>query len=150
MRFPVYRQLDAMDCGPTCLRMVAKFHGRSFSLPYLRDRSFITRDGVSLLGISEAAEHIGMRTLAAKVPFEVLEREAALPCIVHWHGNHFVVVHQIKNRKVQVADPAHGLVTYTREEFKKAWINGAAAEGESVGIALLLEPSPSFRTSSSS
>jgi ATP-binding cassette subfamily B protein len=145
MRFPVYRQLDAMDCGPTCLRMVAKFHGRSFSLPYLRDRSFVTREGVSLLGISEAAEQIGMRSLAAKVPFEVLEKDAPLPCIVHWHGNHFVVVHGIKDGKVEVADPAHGLVSYSRDEFKKGWINGAAAQGETAGVALLLEPTPAFR-----
>jgi ATP-binding cassette subfamily B protein len=95
-KFLHYQQLDMMDCGPTCLRMVAKHYGRSYTVQSLRDKSGIGKDGVSLLGISEAAEAIGFRTMGAKISFEKLAQEAPLPCIVHWQQNHFVVVHSIK------------------------------------------------------
>ena len=92
MAFPTYRQLDQMDCGPTCLRMIAKHYGRHYSLDSLRNISSITREGVSMLGISEAAEKIGFKTLAASVDFEQLDKEVSLPCIIHWNQGHFVVV----------------------------------------------------------
>ena len=91
-KFPFYQQLDQMDCGPTCLRMIAKYHGRSLNLQKLRDSSGFSREGVSLLGISEAAEGVGFRTLAVKVPFQKLIKDAPLPCIIHWQQNHFVVL----------------------------------------------------------
>ncbi|WP_338875413.1 peptidase domain-containing ABC transporter [Spirosoma sp. SC4-14] len=94
--FSHYTQLDQMDCGPTCLRMVAKHYGRSFTAQSLRERAQIGKEGVSLLGISEAAEAIGFRTMGVKVPFEKLATEAPLPCIVHWDQNHFVVIYAIK------------------------------------------------------
>ena len=119
--FPFYKQLDQMDCGPTCLQMVAKHYGRYFSLQDLRKKSFITHEGVSLLGISDAAESIGLRTVGVKVQFERLEEDAPLPCVVHWYQRHFVVVHKIKKGKVFVADPAKGLMTYTKDEFLKGW-----------------------------
>lgn len=112
-----------MDCGPTCLRMVAKYHGKSYSLNYLRDKCFLTREGVSLLGISDAAESLGLRTLSARISFEQLKEEAPLPCIVHWRQRHFVVVHRIRRGKVYVADPAHGLVTYSESDFLDGWIS---------------------------
>jgi ATP-binding cassette subfamily B protein len=87
-----------MDCGPTCLRIVAKFFGKNYSLSYLRDRSYITKSGVSLLGISEAAESIGLHTQGAKLTWEQLRNEAPFPCIVHWRNRHFVVVYKIKKR----------------------------------------------------
>ncbi|AKD56639.1 peptidase domain-containing ABC transporter [Spirosoma radiotolerans] len=96
MKFPYYTQLDQMDCGPTCLRMVAKHYGRSYTVQTLREKSQIGKEGVSLLGISEAAEGIGFRTMGIKIPFEKLATEAPLPCIVHWDQNHFVVVYDIK------------------------------------------------------
>ena len=88
-----------MDCGPTCLRIIAKYYGKSYSLAFLRERSYITRSGVSLLGISEAAESIGLHTQGAKLTWEQLRNEVPLPCVVHWKKNHFVVVHRIKKRK---------------------------------------------------
>ncbi len=94
--FPHYTQLDQMDCGPTCLRMVAKHYGRLFTVQSLREKAQIGKEGVSLLGISEAAENMGFRTLGVKIPFEKLANEAPLPCIVHWDQNHFVVVYAIK------------------------------------------------------
>lgn len=145
-RFPHYTQPDAMDCGPTCLRMIAKYYGRSYSLQKLRERSFITRAGVSLLGISDAAESIGLRTIGVRITFDKLE-EAPLPCIVHWNQEHFVVVYKIKKRKgvtkVFVADPANGKAEYTKEEFCKCWIS-TKNEQENVGVALLVEATPEF------
>ncbi len=145
--FPHYKQLDAMDCGPTCLRMVAKFYGKSYSLQFLRSRSFITREGVSMLGISDAAESIGFRTKGYRLTWEQLRDEVPFPCIVHWNQRHFVVVYGIKKRNgkelVYVADPAQGLLTYTKKEFLKCWVS-TKKEGEKEGTALLLETTPAF------
>lgn len=146
-KFTHYHQHDAMDCGPTCLRMVAKHHGKNFSIQSLRDNSYLSREGVSLFGISKAAESIGFRTIAVKTSFEQLQEEAPLPAIVHWNQNHFVVVYQIKTKGektiVSIADPAGGLVYYTKEEFLRCWISDSM-EGKDVGVALLLEPTPDF------
>jgi ATP-binding cassette subfamily B protein len=143
MQFPFYKQHDAMDCGPTCLRMVAKFHGKSYSLSYLRDKCFLTREGVSLLGISDAAESLGMRTLSARISFEQLKEEVPLPSIVHWRQRHFIVVYRIKRGTVYVADPAHGLVAYSESDFLDGWIS-SRDNGSSQGVALMLEPTPEF------
>ena len=143
--FPFYQQLDRMDCGPTCLRMIARHYGKHWSLQDLRDRSGINREGVSLLGISEAAEKIGFRTLGVKIAFAQLTSDVPLPCIVHWQQEHFVVVYKISRRRfrkevtVHVADPAKGLLTYSREEFCAGWTVGG---GE--GLALALEPTAAF------
>ena len=150
MRFTHYYQLDAMDCGPTCLRMVARHYGKTYSLDTLRQRCEYTRTGVSLLGISNAAESIGMRTLGAKLSFEEL-CQAPHPSIVHWNQRHFVVVYKIKGKAeggkrkgvVYVADPASKKIVYSEEEFKKCWISTKSG-GEDKGIVLLLEPSPEF------
>lgn len=136
-----------MDCGPSCLRMIAKYYGKAYSLQKLRELSHITREGVSLLGISDAAEAIGFRSMGAKLDFKNLKKEAPLPCIAHWKQNHFVVVYNIKRKKgkewVYVADPAHGHIKYTQSEFLKGWIS-TKSEGINEGICLLLEPSPDF------
>ena len=132
-----------MDCGPACLRMIAKFYGKHFSLPYLREKSFIDREGVSLLGISYAAEAIGFRTMSVKIPFQQLLDEDVVPFIAHWRQKHFVVVYKVKKNKVYVADPAHGLVTMSRQEFCDGWISDSS-DNVDYGIALLLETTPSF------
>ena len=142
-RFPHYKQPDAMDCGPTCLRMIAKFYGRNFNLNYLREQSHISREGVSLLGISDAAEAIGMRSLGTKVTYAQLVKDVPKPCVVHWDQNHFVVVYQVKKGKVYVADPAFGLVSYAEQEFKKHWL-ATVSDGEEKGICLMLQPTPDF------
>ena len=96
--FPHYQQLDSMDCGPSCLRMIAKYYGRTYSLQTLRERSFITRQGVSMLGISDAAESIGMRTQGVRVSLQQLIEDVPLPCILHWNRNHFVVLYDIRKK----------------------------------------------------
>ncbi|RDB05079.1 peptidase domain-containing ABC transporter [Runella aurantiaca] len=156
--FPFYKQLDAMDCGPTCLRMVAKYHGQSYGVQPLRAAAEIGKEGVNLLGIAQAAESIGFKTLGVKVTLQKLLEEAPLPCIVHWGQNHFVVVYgkgigalssmrrkggDVTPRGIEVADPAAGLLTYTYKEFESKWAT-TVVDGEKVGVALLLEPSPKF------
>lgn len=142
-RFPFYKQLDSLDCGATCLRMIAKHYGRHYSLPTLRQRSHIDHQGASLQGLSGAAESIGLRTLAVSVPFEKLQRDAPLPCIAHWRQSHYIVVYRITARKVWVADPAYGLITYSRAEFMQGWCADKDPQNLK-GILLLLQPTPTF------
>lgn len=155
-----------MDCGPSCLRMIAMHYGKSYSLQSLRSGSFISRSGVSMLGISNAAEDIGFRTLGYRLSWEQLRDEVPLPCIVHWNQRHFVVIYKIKKQRsvpyifnktpremmksnrsknyvIHVADPASGLLKYTEKEFLKCWYSNQR-EGIQEGAVLLLEPTPEF------
>jgi ATP-binding cassette subfamily B protein len=131
-----------MDCGPTCLRMIAKHYGKNFSLQKLRDISGINREGVSLLGISEAAEKIGFRTNGARLYLKEL-KDAELPMILHWNQNHFVVLYKIKNDRYYIADPAKALIVYTEKEFVKHWLHTSKNENPE-GISLVLTPTPEF------
>ena len=146
-KFIFVRQPDAMDCGPACLSMIAEHYGKQYTLEYLRDNSFIGRDGVSLLGISKAAENIGFKTVGGRLTFEKLAEKALLPCIVHWNQEHFVVVYKIKKKRcgyeIHVADPGKGLLIYTKEEFCSHWIS-TQTKGEEKGVVLLLEPTNLF------
>ncbi len=126
MKFPFFQQPDSMDCGSTCLRMIAKYYGKEYSLDTLRTICYTTKEGVSLLSISEAAEQLGFKTLGGRITFNQLINEAPLPCIVHWNQDHFVIVYKVKHKSffkkstiIYVADPALGLVTYTENEFKE-------------------------------
>jgi ATP-binding cassette subfamily B protein len=139
-KFPFYSQLDQMDCGPTCIRMIAKFYGRHVSLEKLRILSNTTRAGSTLHGISLASEKIGFKTIGVKIDFNNLKENAPLPFIAFWNEQHFVVVHEIKKEKVYIADPAHGLLTYSTQEFLENWIGKHAKTNTEEGIALLLEP----------
>ena len=150
--YKYYRQLDYMDCGPTCLKMVAAHYGREYSMDFLRANAYITRQGVSMLGISEAAEKIGFKTLMVKLTYEQVVSEAPLPCILHWNQEHFVVLYEATgsfweflpfvNSKPQfrVADPGHALIWVDRETFRRCWIS----THDQKGVALLLEPTPHF------
>ena len=152
-KFPTYRQLDSMDCGPTCLRIIAASYGRIWSLQTLRDKCHISREGVSLLGISDAAEAIGFRIMGVKISFEQLCDEAVLPCVVHWNQRHFIVVYKIEHRRgqtwVHVSDPASGLLRYSKEDFLKSWLSIRAEDSgneshKELGVALMMEPTPKF------
>lgn len=154
--FPHYTQLDQMDCGPTCLRMIAKYYGRSYSLQNLRERSFITREGVSMLGISDAAESIGFRTNGVRITFEQLVSNIPLPCVLHWNQNHFVVLYGIEKKRnfggkgkteyiLKIADPAGEKYKIDEKGFLKCWIS-SVTEGQDTGVALLLNPTPDFYT----
>ena len=141
-------QRDAMDCGPSCLAIIAKHYGQQADKEQLRKICSLGKEGVSLLGISKAAENRGFKTIGGRLSFEILSQEVPLPCIVHWNQNHFVVVYKIKKHKkgkytVYVADPGKGFVTYTKEEFCEHWVS-TKTNGEEKGIALLLEPTEQF------
>lgn len=145
--FPYYNQLDAMDCGPSCLRMIAKHYGRNYSLQSLREESFITREGVSMLGISDAAEKIGFRSTGIRTSIDKLITQIPLPCILHWNQNHFVVCYNIKKKKkdhfFQIADPATGKYSLNKEDFSKCWISSVHND-QKVGSLLILSPTPLF------
>ena len=143
--FQVYRQLDTMDCGPTCLRMVAKYYGRSISLEYLRNKSQYGKQGVSMLGLADAAESIGLKSVGAKLTYEQLINDAPLPAIIHWDQYHFVVLTSGSSKnKLIIADPAKGLIRLSKEEFLKHWISTIEKE-TSKGIVLVLESRPDFK-----
>ena len=153
--FPFTHQPDSMDCGPACLSMISEHYGKRYTLEYLRENCFIGNDGVSLLGISKAAEKIGFRTIGGRITWDKLVEKAPLPCIVHWNQEHFVVVYKAPQPgsplslwrggggEVCVADPGKGLLTYTREEFCNHWLSTQTG-GEEKGVALLLEPTQLF------
>jgi len=141
--FPFYKQPDSKDCGPTCLKIVAKHYQKSISIQEIRQLSETNRIGSSLLNLSNAAEKVGFHTLGIKSNYNTL-KEAPMPCILHWNNNHFVVVYKISKDIVHISDPAHGLIKYSKEEFLTSWIGNNANEQTEEGIALILEPTPKF------
>ncbi len=151
MSFKIINQQDFMDCGPACLAMICRHYGKRIPLASLREKSQIGKQGVSILGISDAAEGLGFRTMAAQLTYEQLLEDVSLPCILHWTQSHFVVLTEIKkesffNKRIlfEIADPAaESLVTLSEKTFKSNWISSQIEE-EHAGIALLLEPTQSF------
>ena len=146
--FPYYRQHDASDCGPTSLRMIARFYGRDYSIEMIRKYCHISRRGVNLYGISEGAQHLGFYTIGLKMTFEQLVEEGVFPCILYWNQNHFVVCYGIekcknKKYKIHISDPASQRLTYSRDEFERCWI-GPNPDKNGNGVALMLEPSEDF------
>lgn len=145
MRLIFTYQHDQMDCGPACLKMIASYHGKNLAIGFLRDHAYLTREGVSMLGISQAANYIGLQALSAKLTLEKLLEQAAFPCIIHWNQNHFVVLEKVKTnfftkkRRYKIADPAHGKIVLSETDFLNGWL----ADGKS-GIALFLAPTPLF------
>lgn len=156
-KFPNDRQLDMMDCGPACLKMLAKFYGKYYSLQYLRDKYGITKEGISFLDMSHAAEEIGLRTLSLKSTISDLMYKIPLPVIIHWDNSHFVVVYktqaktlatanelkfvnEIPKGTIYVSDPAKGYVKYNTNEFAKKWLN---EDGEK-GTLMAIEPQAEF------
>ncbi|WP_289664445.1 peptidase domain-containing ABC transporter [Flavobacterium panacagri] len=142
-KFAHYRQADHKDCGPTCLKIIAKYYGKTINIQELRDFSETTREGSNLLFLSDAAEKIGFRTLGVKLSVQRIE-EAPLPCILHWNKDHYVVLYKVKKDKYYISDPAFGLLEYNKEEFVKFWIGNNADDTTKEGIALLIEATPLF------
>ena len=141
--FPFYKQHDSMQCGITCLQMICKYYGKEYSLESLSRYCFATTEGVSMLGISEAANKLGLHTICGRITMEQLP-QAPLPCILHWSQNHFVILYKIKNKKkFYIADPGKGLLTYAEKEFKDHWIS-TQSKGEEKGIAMFIQPTPAF------
>lgn len=138
--FPTEYQLDAKDCGPASLKMIAKYYGRYFSLQLLRDKCGITKEGVSLRGISVAAESIGFHTMAVKCNIQDLINKIPLPAIIFWNENHFVVVYNTNKKYIYVSDPNKGHVKYSIDDFAKEWY----LKNEEYGVLLALEPTTDF------
>ena len=136
-------QHDSMQCGVACLQMVSRYFGREYSLHFLSDICFATSEGVSMLGISEAANEIGLHSVCARATVEELSN-VSLPCILHWNQNHFVVLYKVKRgKKFYIADPGKGLITYNIDEFKSHWIS-TRSNGEEKGVAMFLQTTPLF------
>ena len=141
--FPFYKQHDSMQCCIACLQMICKYNGKEYSLESLSRYCFATTEGVSMLGISEAANKLGLHTICGRITMEQLP-QAPLPCILHWSQNHFVILYKIKNKKkFYIADPGKGLLTYAEKEFKDHWIS-TQSKGEEKGIAMFIQPTPAF------
>lgn len=144
MRFmTLIKQHDTMQCGIACLAMICKYYDKRYSIDTLSKICRATTEGVSMLGISEAATSLGFRTNGCRISLSQL-KEASLPCILHWNQNHFVVLYKIKNgNKFYVADPGKGLVTYSTEKFKECWVS-TSSNGVELGVALFLKPTAAF------
>jgi len=140
-----FPQHDQMDCGPACLCMIASFFGKNYTLPYLREQSYITREGASLLGICDASKTIGFDVYSVKITIRDLANNKIIPCILHWNQNHFVVLRKVSKSIFSnkyhylIADPAHGFMKLSEEAFKRSWLS----EGDK-GVALFLDPTEEF------
>ncbi len=145
---PFYPQHDAMDCGPTCIRMIAKYYGKSLGINNLRTQSQYSKEGVSILGIAKAAESIGFKTMGLQLTIEQLKTVEA-PCILHWAQNHFVVLYKTNRSLLRgddqfvIADPAKGVIKLSKQEFEQNWLSSIDNK-EAKGVALLLEPTAAF------
>lgn len=142
-KFPFYKQADNKDCGPTCLKIIAKYHGKLLNIQKLRNLSETTRSGSNLKNIANAAEKIGFRSLGVKISYNKL-KEATFPCIIHWDKGHFVVLYKIKNKICHISDPGHGKLSYSKADFIQRWIGNNADEDTMEGVVLLLETTPKF------
>jgi ATP-binding cassette subfamily B protein len=131
----VYKQHDLMDCGPACLRMIAKYYGKNISLTAIREKSYLTKEGVSLIGLSNAAENFGLKSLGSKLSVQDLYKKAPLPCILHFNENHFVVLYKVKKSLFYIADPSKGKYALSIEQLSEKWISN---------MTLLLEVTPDF------
>ncbi|MEZ4936673.1 MAG: peptidase domain-containing ABC transporter [Crocinitomicaceae bacterium] len=146
-KFKFHRQLNQMDCGPTCIKMIAGYYGKNVSIKELRTISETNREGSSLLNLANCAEHIGFKTLGVKLSFEdILKENPPLPLILHWNKVHFVVLVKATKKQVTIADPAQGIIKYSVKEFIQNWIGNNANEDTEEGIALLLEPTPQLKS----
>ena len=137
-RFPIFYQLDSLDCGPSCLQMIAKHYGRALPKHLVARLCEQDRQGASLASLARGAEKLGFRTLAVKVSFDELRDKAPMPCVAYWSQGHFVVVHKVRRDRVYIADPAAGLTSYSREEFETCWLTNSPQRDW--GILLLIEP----------
>lgn len=142
-KFPIEYQMDSHDCGPASLKIIANYFGQNYSLQYLCDKCGLTKEGVSLSNLSNAAESIGFQTLAIKCTIEDIAFNIPLPAIIFWKENHFVVVYNANKKYIYVSDPAKGHIRYTHNEFKNGWY----LEGENKGVLLSVHRIVEFNAS---
>lgn len=144
--FTFYPQLETMDCGPACVRMMAAAHVRHYSLDTLKSLSDFNKLGTNFLSLSNCFQEIGFDTTVVTIPYESTDAETPgltdcpLPCIVHWNQRHFVVVYKIGPKEIKIADPAQGKITLSVAEFKSSWQEAAADGSNPMGHVLLAMP----------
>ncbi len=148
MKFTHIRQPDSMECGATCLRMIAQYYGKKYSAETMQQLCLVTREGVSLLSMSDAAEYLGFRTACGRMTLEKVVEQRPFPCILHWNQEHFVVLYDVKTKRnnnhiFYIADPAKNLLQLTEETVRNAWIS-TRARGEEKGVLMALQPTPAF------
>lgn len=146
--FPHIKQPDGMECGATCLRMIAKYYGKEYSAETMQRLCVVTREGVSMLSISDAAEYLGFRTVCGRITLEKMVEQRPFPCILHWNQDHFVILYDVKTRRngkriFCVADPGKNLLCIEEDDFKNAWVS-TRTYGEEKGILMALQPTPAF------
>lgn len=124
-RFPFLMQIDEMDCGAASLAMVCRYFGRAVSLAHIRQIVHTATDGTSLKAICSGAETLGLAARSVKASKASLSL-MPLPAIVHWDGNHWLVLYDVDKNWVRVADPATGLKRVSRKEFESKWSGYAA------------------------
>ena len=133
-RYPFLKQQSSSDCGVACMVMIGKYWGKNFSIAELRSVANVDRSGASIKGLIVAAEHLGFAPRPVKVDLPTLAKQK-LPAIVHWRGNHYIVVYRVTRNKVIVSDPKIGRRHLTRQEFVEEWN----------GYTLLLTPTAKFK-----
>lgn len=146
--FPHLKQPDSMECGATCLRMITQFYGKEYSAETMQQLCLVTREGVSMLSISDAAEYLGLRTVCGRITLEKVVGQRPFPCILHWNQDHFVVLYDVKTKRsgkriYYIADPGKNLLQIDEDTFKNAWIS-TRTRGEEKGILMALQPTPPF------
>lgn len=146
MKYTFFEQYDSMDCGPACLKMVSEYHGGHYKIDFLRELCSLTKQGASMQGLSQAADVIGLRSLAVQISLDELKEKVPLPCILHWTQNHYVVLFEIKGKKsgkkstFVIGDPAFGVTEIGEDEFLRSWISSSV-----FGVALVFEKGDSFQ-----
>ena len=143
-KYHFYKQHDRSDCGATCLRIICRYYGKHFTAATMQRMTACGHEGTSFFELKQATEALGMETCAFRMGWDDL-KEVGKPCILHWGGNHFVVLVRIRKRlwnreeRVTVMDPGHGTLHYTREEFLKHWLQ----DGQN-GYVLMMTPTDEF------
>ena len=146
--FPHITQPDTMECGATCLRMIAQYYGKKYSAETMQRLCRITREGVSMLSLSDAAEELGFRSVCGRISLERVVEQRPFPCILYWNQAHFVVLYDVKKKRkgklrFRIADPGKNLLELDEDTVRDAWI-GACTSGQEKGILMALEPTPVF------
>ena len=145
-RFPFYHQVDSKDCGPTCIKIIAKSYGKLLDSHRIRELAETLKQGSSFLGLINALEELGFKSMALKIDVDKLSL-APLPCILHWNGDHYVVLYKIKKgNKFFISDPAHGLLEYNFNEFIEGFCFTGSNNAPNEGYCIIVEPTAKFYT----
>ena len=141
-QFPIVKERSSDECGPTCLAMIAEYHGKEMPIDQLCEwMHILPGEGTSALDVAFAGKKLGLKVMAVKISLNKNEQhslfDVPLPCILHWDGHYFVVLYKIKGNKFFIAHPRLGKIVFDKDEFEKRWIPEDAEKNE--GVAILFE-----------